>query len=275
MNIDKFLKMGHSHTLLEDAVLTGYGSTPYLIVCDGCSDSENTHIGSHLLARSAQIEIESGINLFKSFDDENNTIFKSFLDSIIFRARSMADVMGFDYSALDATLLLAFIIEDKIQVVMVGDGCLYYKKEGVTYTYSSEYFGNMPYYLSYSLNAKRHEAYKNAASKHIENSGKSLKKVFYWKNEEENHYESNVFKPLIFSIDLEDLEYLILSTDGIESFDVYEEREFNSIDKAMHSFKNFNGEFLQRRMKRILKEELKNGRNNFDDLGIAAITFKG
>lgn len=264
MNIDKFIKMGHSHTLFEDAVIAKDGTAPYLIVCDGCSDSESTHIGSHLLARSAQVELEMNDGL----------LLNNYAESIIFRARSMADVMGLAYSSLDATLLIAFIEKDKIKVKIFGDGCVYYSLNGEKHIHKLSYFENMPYYLSYQLNHKRNIAYKTAAKKAFDNSI-SLKKMNHWTNDELESTEVNLFNPIELELNMEQLDYLILSTDGVESFDNDSFDKITEVDKGLHDFKNFNGEFLQRRVKRIIKSESKEGRHNMDDLGMAAIYLKG
>lgn len=265
MNIDKFIKMGHSHTLFEDAVITRsqtqYGATPYLIVCDGCSDSENTHIGSHLLARSAQVELES-----------NDGLLENSKESIIFRARSMADVMGLDYSALDATLLIAYIQDDMLKIEMHGDGCLYYKADEVEHTYKIQYFENMPYYLSYLLHNGRNKAYHLAVENALE-KGDDLKRLMHWKNDVPYHEDSNVFTPVKIELPLEGLDYVILSTDGVESLIPESGVTLTSVDTGLHAFKNFNGDFLQRKVKRVLKEESKKGHLNQDDLGLAAIYF--
>ena len=103
MNIDSFTKTGHSHTLFEDAVITGTSPFPFIIVSDGCSSSKNTHLGSHLLSRSAELELK-----------ESKCFHKNFGESIIYRARSMADLLGLEHNSLDATLLIAYVKDDKV-----------------------------------------------------------------------------------------------------------------------------------------------------------------
>lgn len=260
MNIDKFIKMGHSHNLFEDAVITNSETTPYLIVCDGCSNSENTHIGSHLLAMSAKIELDT------------NGYSDNMKDSIIFRARSMADVMGLDYSSLDATLLIAYVSGDKVLIQMHGDGCLYYKENEVKHTYKIQYFENMPYYMSYLLNKNRNKSYELAVKKATERS-ESPKTLMHWSDTELESTEADVYTQLSLTLNIDSLDYLVLSTDGVESFEVDAGNKLTSVDESLHTFKRFKGDFIQRKMKRVLKEELKNGKQNSDDLGLAGIYF--
>jgi len=261
MNIDSFTKTGHSHTLFEDSVITGDSPFPYLIVSDGCSSSKNTHLGSHLLSRSAELELLESENIHASFGE-----------SIIYRARSMADLMGLSHNALDATLLVAYVKDDKVHVWMTGDGCLYYKSNGVKTTLSIQYFRNMPYYLSYKLEPLRNESYRQKVEEAKENN-ESIKTVMRWQDDILTEVECDYNKALKLILNKDDLEYLVLSTDGIESFVTEQDRTLNEIDLKIHSFKKFTGDFLQRRIKRIIKEEAKEGRNHFDDIGIAAISF--
>lgn len=261
MNIDSFTKTGHSHTLFEDAVITGSVPFPFIIVSDGCSSSDNTHLGSHLLSRSAELELK-----------EHGGFHSSFEESVIYRARSMADLLGLKHTSLDATLLIAYVLDDKVQIWMTGDGCLYYKNNGIQNTVSIQYYNNMPYYLSYKLDPLRNDKYKE---KVLESEEKNIafKNVMFWKDDDLKEIDCEYDKAFRLELDIDNLEYLVLSTDGVESFESSDIRVLNNIDLKMHQFKKFTGDFLQRRIKRIIKEEAKAGRNHSDDIGIAAISF--
>lgn len=266
INIDSFTKMGFSHNLFEDSVLTGELPFPYIIVCDGCSGSKDTHLGSHILAKAAEIELKN-----------NSSINNKFSEATIYRAKSMAESIGLDVRSLDATLLISYIKDNKVYVWMTGDGCLYYKEKNIENTLSISYFNNTPYYLSYSLNDRFLEAYENKIK---ESNITEPKTITHFKNNEKSKESKPYTKALTFIFDLEDLAYLILSTDGIESFNNKneqlkneEERHFNHIDSEMHSIKNLQGEFIKRRLNRIIKDQNKDDIVNKDDLGIAGFSF--
>ncbi len=267
INIDSFIKTGSSHMLFEDAVITGLSPFPYIIVSDGCSSSENTHLGSHILSRSAEIELK-----------ESGYFHADFGSSVIYRARSMADLLGLNYSSLDATLLISYVKEGKVSIFMSGDGSVYYNKNGVINKKSFEFAGNAPYYLSYILNPLRDEKYSKMINdfKLENNDSNMFKKIINVKDKDILVNGINPKSSFNFELNEEDLTFLILSTDGIDSFGLAEQENagINEIDEKLCGFKNFNGDFLQRRLKRLLKEELKHGRVNSDDLGVAAFHFE-
>ena len=257
MNIDSFIKMGEDHTLFEDAVITGVSPFHYIIVADGCSGSENTHLGSQLLARAAEQELLKGCCISDDFGLKT-----------IKKAREFSDLMGLNKDCLDATLLIAYVKDNKAYIWMTGDGSLYYDIKGDKTTVSISYFDEMPYYLNYLLDENRILAYQDTVKERLD-----IKKVRINNSDVEDVLLFDYKKPLCYELDVENLNYLILSTDGIDSFQNKESNELINLDKKVHDFKNYKGEFLKRRIKRILKENTKSNNHHSDDIGIAAISF--
>lgn len=257
MYIDSFLKIGHSHQLLEDSVVVGDNRNPYIIVSDGCSGSKWTHLGSNILTKTAEkIFLETG-----NFN----------INSIIHQSHFIAKSLGLDDTALDATLMFATIKDRKVNISIYGDGCLFYQKGENKISYLLSYDKNMPYYLSYTLNKERQLSYQefvNDESEHGINRTLTIDKF-----EDNNHssYRDVNFRGFHLELDIEDLKYLILSTDGIDSF---EKENISSTFDKLHSFKNFKGDFISRRIKRIIKEHEVDNIFHFDDIGIAGISFE-
>ena len=256
MDIDSFLKIGSSHELCEDSVVIGDKSNPYIIVSDGCSSSKWTHLGSNILTKTAEkIFLETGE--FK-------------IKEIIHQAYFIAKSLGLNETALDATLMFAYIKDDNLKVSVYGDGCIFFKQEDNKVSYSLSFNKNMPYYLSYTLNDERSALYQNEVNDEPTEVNKTLK-IEKYENENYDYYYDTYFCGFNLTLDTKGLSYLILATDGIESFTNQNNKDiFNEI----HNFKNFKGDFLSRRVKRIIKTQKKEGVFHSDDIGVAGFSFK-
>lgn len=260
INIDEMIKIGFKHVLCEDAVKTGREPYPYLIVSDGCSSSEETHIGSNIIVKSAEYIIK---NCLLNYKIDKNFAKKIGLD-IIERANNISKKIPLNEMALDATLLIAFIIEKKLYFICYGDGNVIIKDNGIEVykTYSQEC--NMPDYLSYFLNEDRKNRYLEIAKEKVQKK-ETLSYSFEIKSE--------CFNYTLEEYNTEKLDYFIISTDGIESF--FDGKEFKKIKNiGLNKFKNLNGLFLKRRLNKIIKENSKNNIFNQDDIGVAGFSFQ-
>lgn len=257
MYIDSFLKIGNSHQLLEDSVVVGDNRNPYIIVSDGCSGSEWTHLGSNILTRMAEkIFLETGE--FK-------------IDFIIHQAQFISKNLGLKDSALDATLMFAFIKNNKIHISVYGDGCVFYQQNNDKVSYSLSYKENMPYYLSYKLDNERATNYQEKVNKDLYDKPNLTLQVDKYVNQDKTSYFDTYFRGFHLELDVENLKYLILSSDGIESFS---NQNLLDVFNDLHSFKNFKGDFLSRRIKRIIKEKNSDHIVHFDDIGMAGFSFE-
>lgn len=261
LNIDKFQKTGRKHAICEDAVIIGDNPFPYLIVSDGCSSSEDTHIGSNILAKSAEYIFKN--ELYKI---DLNTNFANDLGlMIINRSWNIAKLIPLNKNSLDATLLISFIINNQIYFIIYGDGNLLYNQNNIDVFKKYDHSENKPDYLSYFLDNKRKNLYCCDVLNQIKKCEKNTKSSFVFNI---NHFEYTVEK---YSI--ENMKYFIISTDGISSFSnslIY--LDYKNLNVG--NFKNYNGVYLQRKMNKILKEKEKELFYNFDDLGIASFLFE-
>jgi serine/threonine protein phosphatase PrpC len=260
MEINSLFIKGEEHKVCQDYALHGTEPYPYLIVCDGSSSSQQSEIGSKLLALSAQkiLHEQTEEELLKLTTQEIG-------NRIIQKAGYVAKQLGLNHETLDATLLLGYLNKNnnKFIVHAFGDGVIIYKKHNDVYYQSINYSENYPYYLSYQLDEER----KSNLIKSIQQKMTvSFSKLGYEKTIEQ---EYSSLKHHTLEIDVNDLEWICLASDGIESFNQDAEKTIQQLS----SFKNFRGVFLERRVNKLIKENKKNNITHYDDLSVAGIFF--
>lgn len=161
MHTDSAFFTGKTHAVCQDYVRTN-DAGPYLILCDGCSDSKDTDTGARLLALAAERTIKVNGGLFNP-------------EVAIGMARSSSDACGLHPNCLDATLLLAkvgpyeigvpagvsYIVKEAISVTMIGDGVIAAKrKDGSLRIHWTEFKSGYPYYLNYTIDESRNIEWK-------------------------------------------------------------------------------------------------------------------
>lgn len=264
ITIDKFIQTGFKHSICEDAVLTGNSPFPYLIVADGCSSSEETHIGSNILAKAAEFILTTKINHYNYIDSDN--IAMNMAQDIIDRAWFVAQHIPLEKSALDSTLMMSWVIADELYYIVFGDGIVHYQYNNQSVFLNHEQADNMPDYLSYFLDRDRMQAYHERASLELKDITMSNGDICT-KNHEK-HFEYEIKK-----MPIDQLKYFILSTDGLASF--FDGSKYISLEEiGIQDFKKLNGDFLERRVKRIIKINTKNHIFHHDDLGMAGMSFE-
>jgi len=70
-----------------------------------------------------------------------------------------------------------------------------------------------------------------------------------------------------------DIDFVLVSSDGLDSFTVGTTDAPLSVEKEFTSFKSLTGDFVQRRMMRFRKDTKAKGNTHFDDISAAAISF--
>eukprot|EP00825_Cyclidium_porcatum_P020907 TRINITY_DN23496_c0_g1_i2.p1 TRINITY_DN23496_c0_g1~~TRINITY_DN23496_c0_g1_i2.p1 ORF type:complete len:157 (-),score=7.03 TRINITY_DN23496_c0_g1_i2:404-874(-) len=151
MNTNSTYQIGNEHIICQDYALSGiYDDTAYAIVCDGCSNSKDTDIGSRMLALAAREALLSGYT--------NEPL--RYGNEIINKANQLFNFFPhINNQTLDATLLMAWVEENMLNVFLSGDGVLIHRsKYKVDFKHIS-YETNAPAYLSYNLDIKRKTEY--------------------------------------------------------------------------------------------------------------------
>lgn len=244
MEINSFFQIGKEHKVCEDYALHGLLPFPYVILSDGCSSNEFTDIGSRILSVITQKNLSQ-------FNPEKKELF---LEEIIVQANEAINLLGINKDALNGTLILIFNFNNKIYSMLVGDGCLIYSnKKNETISIIHEYEMNYPYYLNYF-------------GKNISNE----KKLIIKENDTNKSYEYDFIK--LYEFEESEINWIVASTDGIFSFSNGSELyDFENIKNSIADFKSFKGDFIERKMKRIIKNLNKEGFYNSDDWSLGGI----
>lgn len=290
MNADAHFVIGRQHKVCEDYAIAGRkrdASSPFVVLCDGCSTAHNTDFGSRLLARATAIEMMEPILPEPPL----------LLRSVMATARSHARTLQLPLDSLSATLLFAGCLaptsEGKIPVfgIVVGDGGFALRsRETGHWTVFLYRFTNpdpmkcgAPYYLRYSVDP-------GAREKWYEEFPPDLK-VITVTEEEGGEWVQREGEPLACPWDTEkpwenhlsftsEIDAIAVMSDGVESFTKPSDNgpgaarvsvPVAEVLKELLSFKGFNGEFVLRRMNKAMKKFAKEGWENYDDVSVAAI----
>ncbi len=264
INQDNLYLIGNDHDVCQDYSLSqNKDNINFVIVCDGCSSSKNTEVGSKILAEYAKTRIHM---LLKSDIITDEYLYKFFGIDVIIHAEKITNTLQLNNSCLDSTLIVAIYIDGFIKIFVYGDGVILTKtKYGEIKFTEIKFESGAPFYLSYLLNKNRLELYKEQFKQPL--------KIITEKEEKVVNFDH----PLTFNFPVDELESILISSDGILTFydDQTKEKISNfEIFSEVLNFKNFNGQFLNRRIKRIMRDYKKLNIKHFDDLSLAAFSFK-
>lgn len=264
---DHYYRIGATHLYCEDYVTQGNHPLPFVVLSDGCSSSENTDIGARILAHTVKKIIERYLPVYY----ENDTLewsllpdYKAFGQMVIMEAQSVADLMNLPASALDATLLVAFHSNGVVHVYVYGDGYILLKdRAGQCGHIEIEFTDNTPYYLSYWRDKKSFQAYQDNTggleTLRISDSMQNVTSVLPFN------------QPLSFSFSLEQYASVAIASDGLcQFYDTQAEKRLpvGTVAEAMLDFKGSEGEFVQRRMSRVLQGYADAGIFPLDDVSL-------
>lgn len=276
MGADSYFIQGYSHNICEDYAVDGLfydEKIPYVIICDGCSSSENTDIGSRVLAKS----IEKNL-LWLLIDDDINLTSHRY----IVNADSIMESMNLDIDCLNSTAILLYKTEEKYIVNAYGDGVIVAKdKNGEYEIIVLDYPSGAPSYLSYSLNTELFNSFKerHGIIQTIQRLHTDKEFNFTCSDVKEIDIESCLI-PTIFEFNTDGYDMVTIFSDGIQTFNTIEingstkNQKYIGLDevlKELLSFKNTNGEFVKRRFKRFVKNCDEKEWDNFDDVSMGSI----
>ena len=263
MNNDHDFFIGKDHETCEDYSLSGtFEDISYAIVCDGCSASPDVDFGARALALSAR---ETLINPYmRGYVGE----YSSFGKVVIDKASHVFNIFTHLHpQALDATLLVAFVKDRMLTCYIYGDGVFIHRSKTTTRLVHIDFLSGAPAYLSYNLDNKRKLLYDVEAnlSKHVIDTidgsfePKSLKP----------------FDPVVITSPVNDGDIISVCSDGINSFRKPDNESINWKDlvEEFVGYKNFNGEFVKRRMSAFKRKCHKECITHYDDVSIATIVI--
>lgn len=265
-NLDWYFTIAKQHIVCEDYALTGWEPVPYAIVCDGCSSSQNTDVGSRILAWSAKKALQK-------YCVDSEDVLPAYNDvgyAVVENARASIELLNLNSSCLDATLLLAFYVRETCYVYVYGDGYIVTVDVSGKFAYRTvSYEKNMPYYLTYWIDEGRRTAYISA------NGGETEVKTFIeYVDEQERASRMSYDAPLVFTFPKDEYRLVALASDGVSSLVSIEDNEkipAREVLGQLVAYKTTKGEFVKRRAKRMLKNYSKQEVSPTDDLSIATI----
>lgn len=270
MNTDHAFIIGHTHRVCQDYALSGVVENgAYAIISDGCSDAEDSDVGARLIAMAARetLFLAPGMS-YKEFGDT----------TLISVWKSKLPFFMLNTAALNATLLVAWVKENKVKAYIYGDGVLCHRRPDVEKKFHIEFKNDegksYPPYLAYWLQSqeKRDEYLKVAGKKHITESstyhgrpgcmggGQSVK-------------DAEPFEPFIYEADAAPGDIISLSSDGINSFKRAngEAIDWVTMTHETFGFKLKTGQFVNRRLLALQRECQKEQITHYDDISVAAI----
>lgn len=283
INVDTHCIIGAVHDNCEDYALAGVTeSFAYAIVSDGCSSSKNTDIGARLIVHSAsqiiENEIRFSLKFMKDYNDETtedclNSLYDYIGKEVIAKANSIRQSLNLEMQSLDASLLIALKLKENGRSIVFayGDGNIIAKSKDELRLISIHYNHNAPNYLSYQLSPCRQEIYDrsviagNKKSFNVYNANGDMSVVDC---ENQTKIDRSIF---VF----DDPDYIALSSDGMESYnDKINQIKTFDIFKKFTDFKNYNGEFVKRRLKAFERECNKLSWKHDDDISLSVIYTK-
>ena len=266
MHADAHFLKGRSHRICEDYALAGsIDDRPFVVVCDGCSSSPHTDFGARIMAHS--------------FKDVLNTLRVVSIDSLpelaVAQAYVRAKSLGLDITSLDCTLLAAWLEGDYLHVVQTGDGGIVYKyKDDTLRVEHLEFESGAPHYLSYSLDFNRSKQY-------FDEYGTDAAVVTQQVAADGGRHTPRARAPYNFksvglccSVPHDQLAAVGIFSDGLSTFKDRKTFSTENADQVIHklmSFKTTKGTFVQRRMKRVMGDYVKDGIEPEDDISLAVI----
>jgi hypothetical protein len=288
LNTDSHFVIGGEHVLrktpCQDHALCGMRNDSHLIVIsDGCSTGGHTDIGARILTCATIMAFKLCADV-GDINPLNQRLPLIMLNQIRIMAQANKNMMGLRSKDLHGTCVYAMISLSGGFIHVLGDGCVILKySDGSITSYSYEWVENNPCYPIYEGDdlSRFIEIHKK-----FENGSKALtiKKVSISIDGEE--FAESEFVPVEESLNghviqvtpemiNNGLECIAICSDGVESFSTVDhEISTTEIIKQVVAFKNTNGDFVKRRMTRLLSDFTKQDFHPSDDFAIAAINLK-
>ena len=282
MNSDAAYYIGKTHKVCQDYAIAKNNLSEYkIILSDGCSGSIQTDMGSRIICETIKNYLElCTINNIKLFFNNINIIYQ---------------MMDLPKECLDATLLFSFVKNNLIKIKAYGDGIIILKnRNNNTHIISIEFSNSYPFYLNYlNGNNERYDKWASMQNNHkiintftISSDNEIIDtKEYIIKNDTKianpNYIISTNKQEDEIIVDKNIYKWVSLSSDGLHSFYktifndtsiISEKIALQDIIYNLFDFKNFNGAFVQRRLKKFITITCKN--NNWyhnDDISIATI----
>jgi hypothetical protein len=210
------------------------------------------------------------------FDIFKNTKASEFCIPIISSAHNVMKSLNLDLHALDATLLMAISNGIETRVFVYGDGAIIVKKkDGTVKCFTIEYSDSAPYYLSYTLDVEMQQGYFAEFDQSVYIHEGELMDGNLVLKPSSQYRAKDIYD--IATWTFSDVETITLISDGYVSYEkILDNKPSDKVSlgrviEGISKFKNFNGQFVGRRMLNFRRECQKESIGHYDDIGVASI----
>ena len=249
---DSVFVKGSTHLVCEDYAQHGDG---FALVSDGCSSAPRSDVAARLVYLGAR----------RAFAEAR---LRPEIDAAALKELDLRHLaLAAHDEPLFATLLTARVLGSRAVVTVVGDGEVLTARQGTVERRKFHYpLCNAPYYPAYALQPPLEALWRRDFPDNplvIEREGA----------EPERSMAAEPWVTLEWNV--EDLEWILLTSDGLSSFVDAHGRpvEERRVIDGLCAFKNRTGGFLQRRVLRLLDELRAEGIAPYDDFSAAVLTF--
>ena len=276
MNADVFFCVGKSHSICQDYAESG---KDFVVLADGCSSAKDSHIGAVLLTRAMA----------------NWMLYKDPAIQVLSSAKYAAEDLHLPDSALYATLGSIQVVGDQFEVSLHGDGVIAARRRRHSAfdrraweIISWEYPSGAPYYLAYELDTEARRQY-------LQKFGNLVKEIHYTQyiaKEQEANWgrlgQTTTWEcppgPLSRQYSRAAYDAIAIMSDGVLSFQKTianstsiqtEKVPLLSVLTEVLAFKNYSGQFVQRRCKACFKKFSEEGITHIDDFSIGVVYDEG
>lgn len=286
MNVDSLFLKGRSHLNCEDYAIAQKidDHRAYLIVADGCSSGRRSDVAARIVASVAERVIINDWRVLSALSAQEAG--RALLNRVVYQIVQAFDLVRlFPPSSLLSTLVVATIDPEKIRIFNYGDGVSVLHREDDTISFRSiSYEREAPRYPAYALDPDLERAYLSEMGRQavkietvLKSSDGSLDVRFGHSTEAS---EDIIRHGLPLEVATSGVRSLVLASDGLGTF--YDDGEFegdggevlaDSFATQLVGFKTRGGQFLRRRITKMVSD-LDAAHTRFeDDLGLAAVTF--
>jgi len=260
---DAWFTIGSQHMVCQDHAVAGISATTgaFAALADGCSSSPATDIGARLLTRAATLALRDAYDLPD-------------VDAVVRTAARWASSQDLSPErpapwCLDATLSMALARPDgSVQCLIAGDGAMAVRhRDGRVTTVSMRWDGNAPPYPSYRLHPSRRMGWQAQFG---------TGELHEWSSDGVQRQTLVHDEPRTWTFHAEDIDLILLMSDGVESFHGRHGETITPHDVATRllSVQRSTGRYLVRRTRRFVTRECDSlSWWHADDLAVAGIAL--
>jgi serine/threonine protein phosphatase PrpC len=261
MNSNSYFEIGSSHIICQDYALSGnFKDMHYGIVSDGCSSAEHSEIGAQILCHVAQYNLRLHYDLF--LENVTQTTLRSLLgNNILQRANELRKIYPIGRDALQATLLIALVIQDKMWLFGWGDGYFILNSKNSLITCKIDYpQNNAPFYL-----CTDRDAYVNKFGE------ASIVRVTEIHENTQHCVELPFDTSFFLSSVVSSGDMVTIATDGLGQYLDHDRNPVLNMVPFILDYPSTNGAFVERTMNFLKRDLVKKGWMHTDDISVATV----